>query len=152
MSVVIVLVLLFFSFSVDCEPSGIPNAHSHIVKIFTVLSLAWRRLFKSKHVALTYAFIIQLCWLKYIYIYTGCPRRKGQNFGRVFLRLNYTDITQNTYIQSWTVAEIIARENCGLLAVPRTVCSALRNPHRATDLEWRVACSAGRMWSGQCAL
>jgi hypothetical protein len=23
-----------------------------------------------------------------------------QNFGRVFLMLNYTDITQNTYIQS----------------------------------------------------
>ena len=86
------------------------------------------------------------------YIYTGCHRRKGQNFGRVFLRLNYTDITQNTYIQSWTVAELIARENSGLLAVPRTVCSALRNLHRATDLEWRVACSAGRMWSGQCAL
>ena len=36
----------------------------------------------------------------YIYIYTGCPRRNGQNFGRVFLMLNYTDITQNTYIQS----------------------------------------------------
>ena len=34
------------------------------------------------------------------YIYTGCPRRNGQNFGRVFLMLNYTDITQNTYIQS----------------------------------------------------
>jgi len=33
--------------------------------------------------------------------YTGCPKRNGQNFGRVFLRLNYTDITQNTYIQSW---------------------------------------------------
>ena len=32
--------------------------------------------------------------------YTGCPRRNGQNFGRVFLTLNYTDITQNTYIQS----------------------------------------------------
>ena len=32
--------------------------------------------------------------------YTGCPRRKGQNFGRVFLMLKYTDITQNTYIQS----------------------------------------------------
>jgi len=31
---------------------------------------------------------------------TGCPRRNGQNFGRVFLMLNYTDITQNTYIQS----------------------------------------------------
>ena len=24
--------------------------------------------------------------------------------------LNYTDITQNTYIQSWTVTEIMARE------------------------------------------
>jgi len=35
-----------------------------------------------------------------IYIYTGCPRRNGENFGRVFLMLNYTDITQNTYIQS----------------------------------------------------
>jgi len=32
-------------------------------------------------------------------IYTGCNRRKGQNFGRVFLMLKYTDITQNTYIQ-----------------------------------------------------
>ena len=32
--------------------------------------------------------------------YTECHRRKGPNFGRVFLMLNYTDITQNTYIQS----------------------------------------------------
>ena len=31
---------------------------------------------------------------------TGCPRKNGQNFGRVFLMLKYTDITQNTYIQS----------------------------------------------------
>jgi len=44
--------------STHCEPSGIPNAHSHAVKNFMVLSLAWRWLFKSKHVALTYAFII----------------------------------------------------------------------------------------------
>ena len=51
-------------------------------------------------------------WLvkKLIYIYTGCPRRKGPNFGRVFLRSNYTDITQNTYIQSSMVTEILARE------------------------------------------
>ena len=41
---------------------------------------------------------------------TGCPRRKGQNFGIVCLMLNYTDITQNTYNQSWTVTEIMARE------------------------------------------
>ena len=35
-----------------------------------------------------------------VYIYTGCHRRNGPNFGRVFLMLNYTDITQNTYVQS----------------------------------------------------
>ena len=58
----------------------------------------------------------------YIYIYTGCPRRNGQNFGRVFLMLNYSDITQNTYIQSWTVMEIMAIEKCGLLGCPRIVC------------------------------
>ena len=57
----------------------------------------------------------------YITGYTGCPRRKGQNFGRVFLTLKYTDITQNTYIQSWTVTEIMNREKCGLLAGLRTV-------------------------------
>ena len=36
----------------------------------------------------------------YIYTHTGCNRRNGPDFGRVFLRSNYTDITQNTYIQS----------------------------------------------------
>ena len=53
--------------------------------------------------------------------YTECPRRNVPDFGRVFLMLKYTDITQNTYVQSWTVTEIKAREKCGLLAVPRTV-------------------------------
>ena len=32
--------------------------------------------------------------------YTGCPRRNVPDFGRVFLRSDYTDITQNTYVQS----------------------------------------------------
>jgi len=53
--------------------------------------------------------------------YTGCPRRNGQNFGRVFLMLNYTNITQNTYIQSLTGTEIMVIEKCGLLGCPRTV-------------------------------
>ena len=35
-----------------------------------------------------------------IHAYTGCNRRNGPDFGRVFLMLNYTDITQITYIQS----------------------------------------------------
>ena len=36
----------------------------------------------------------------YIYIYIYIPRRNGPDFGRVFLLLKYTDITQNTYVQS----------------------------------------------------
>ena len=38
--------------------------------------------------------------------YTGCNRRNGPDFGRVFLMLNYTEKPQNTYIQSSTVTEI----------------------------------------------
>jgi len=30
---------------------------------------------------------------------TGCTRRNVPDFGRVFLMLKYTDITQNTYVQ-----------------------------------------------------
>jgi hypothetical protein len=43
------------------------------------------------------------------------------SFGRVLLMLKYTDVTQNTYVKSWTVTEIMAREKCGLLAGPPTV-------------------------------
>jgi len=53
--------------------------------------------------------------------YTGCPRRNVPDFGRVFFMLKYTHITQNTYVQSWTVTEIMAREKCGLLAGPHIV-------------------------------
>ena len=60
-------------------------------------------------------------WFYIVSLYTGCPRRNWQNFGRVFLMLRYTDLTQNTYVQSWTVTEIKAREKCGLFAFPRTV-------------------------------
>ena len=55
-------------------------------------------------------FILSLDIYIYIYIYTGCPRRNVPDFGRVFLMLKYTDITQNTCVQSWTVTEIMARE------------------------------------------
>jgi len=55
------------------------------------------------------------------HLYTGCPRRKGPNFGRVFLRSNYTDLNQNTDIQSSMVTEILAREKCGCLLCLRTL-------------------------------
>jgi len=86
--------------------------------------------------------------------YTGCPRRNVPDFGMVFLVLKYTDITQNTYVQSWTVKEIMAREKCDLLAGPRTVpvswqsypCSSLSvesyyssSAHPTLIPEWRSA-------------
>ena len=48
---------------------------------------------------LQYAYLLRKNWALPGFIYR-CPRRNGQNFGRVFLMLKYTDITQNTYIQS----------------------------------------------------
>jgi hypothetical protein len=53
-------------------------------------------------------------------LYTGRNRRNGPDFGRVFLMLNYTEKPQNTYIQSSTVWEIMAREKFGLLLGPPT--------------------------------
>ena len=53
----------------------------------------------------------------YTYTYTVCPRRKGPNFGRVFLRSNYTDITQNTYTQSSMVTEILAEKSVDFFGV-----------------------------------
>ena len=65
-----------------------------------------------------------LCKINYFLLmaqYTGCAGRNVPHFGRMFLKLKYIDITKNTYIRSWTVTEIMAREKCGLLAVPSTV-------------------------------
>ena len=75
----------------------------------------------------------------YVHVYTGCPRRNVKYLGRVFFMLNYTDITQNIYIQSWTVTEIMAREKCGHLAFPRSIRLQLyREPHLPVVL-WLLA-------------
>jgi hypothetical protein len=61
-----------------------------------------------------YSYCKKFRYIEYSYCkqfrYTGCNRRNGPNFGRVFLMLNYTEKTQNTYIQSRTVWEIMASE------------------------------------------
>ena len=79
--------------------------------------------------------------------YTECPRRNVPDFGRVFLMLKYTDITQNTYNQSWTVTEIMAREKCGLLAVSRTA------PVQLTRylFSWRVTCTLRMSLRMECS-
>ena len=74
--------------------------------------------------------------------YTGCPRMNVPDFGRVFFMLKYTDITQNTYIKSWTVTEIMAREKWGLLAVPNTAtCTADTSRDNANVLDSGTQCS-----------
>ena len=80
---------------------------------------------------------------------TGCPRRNVPDFGRVFLMLKYTDITQNTYIQSWTVTDIMAREKWGLLAVPNTAtCTAdtSRDSANVLDSGSSVHCACVTLW------
>jgi len=73
--------------------------------------------------------------------YTGCPRRNVPDFRRVFLMLRYTDITQNTYIKSWTVTEIMAWEKWGLLAIPNTeTCTADASRDSVDDLESGMQC------------
>jgi hypothetical protein len=56
---------------------------------------------------------------------TVCIYRMSQEecarLRKVFLMLKYTDITQNAYIQTWTVTEIMTTEKCDLLSVPCTV-------------------------------
>ena len=53
----------------------------------------------------------------------------------MFLRSTNTDITQNTYIQSSVVTEILAREKCGRLRCLRTVARPRRDQSYALDLQ-----------------
>jgi hypothetical protein len=86
----------------------------------------------------------------YIYIYIGYPWGDVPDSRKMFLKLKYTNITQNTFIQIWMVMEITAREMCGLV-VPHTVpvcmvccpytahvhpsvCSQVKCIHAATSL------------------
>ena len=88
------------------------NSHLHfliIVKVITKFYLVFQNQF-STHGTFTPLLGVLGLTLWHRTTYTGCPRRKGPNFGRVFLRSNYNDITQNTYIQSSMVTEILARE------------------------------------------
>jgi hypothetical protein len=53
--------------------------------------------------------------------------------------LNYTDITQNTYIHSRTVTEIMAIEKWGLLWCPRTVsCQLTVKMHAHPSVRYHI--------------
>jgi len=65
------------------------------------------------------------------------------DFRRMLLKLKYTDMTKNTYVQSSMVMEIMAREKCGLPAVPRTV------PGSRVVLPVHCACPSFSLQPGQ---
>ena len=75
----------------------------------TILSsqFAWVSVFSSSNLSLKHAYInfsklSIACCVSGMYEghFTGCNRRNGPDFRRVFLMLNYTEKPQNTYIQS----------------------------------------------------
>ena len=112
----------------------------NVVLIFSSIFWIWLIFVfraRPKHVVVSYiSLLIVTSLCSWLYVYTGCPRRNVPEFGRVFLMLKYTDITQNTYIQSWTVTEIMVREKWGLLAVPNTaICTADISRDNASVLE-----------------
>ena len=70
----------------------------------------WNDLFETILIDTSHYVWIREKWKITFDPYTGCNRRNGPDFGRMFLMLNYTEKAQNTYIQSWTVSEIMASE------------------------------------------
>ena len=97
-------------FRIWTQPFPVWNVATHLPNYTASLSVTLSSWYPHANLKpQTYNFVRLLDdWVSVLY--TGCHRRKGPNFGRLFLMLNYTDITQNTYTQSWTVTEIMARE------------------------------------------
>ena len=93
------------------------------------------------HYSTIYSYVLQdvFCLNFEVLLYTECNRKNVRDFGRVFLRSNYTDITQNTYIQSSMVTEILVREKCGLLWYLRTVLCLWRHTRRIPKLSLDAA-------------
>jgi hypothetical protein len=101
-----------------CEISHFLNIYTHLYFYFWSCILYLTMIHPPQNVAYTDEANNNLLWLTVItldttrrirtdyvrmycaYIYTGCNRRNGPNFGKVFLMLNYTEKTQNTCIQS----------------------------------------------------
>jgi len=83
-----------------CEQVQVLHFNLHMPLEFLVFcgALLQRWLYK---LLLAQKAMLKLVYLnKLVTLHTGCPRRNVPDFGRVFLMLNYTNITQNTYIQS----------------------------------------------------
>jgi hypothetical protein len=72
------------------------------IYILSLLTLRkWQNFFLFRVFDFLFSFFFVSLLITYaVKQYTECPRRNVLDFGRVFLMLKYTDITQNTYVQS----------------------------------------------------
>ena len=109
-SIYVILGVWHVHIHIVCSCNTVCTEHKvHYLRIYdvqwVVKSLTMLHLYNSNQQS-------AIKWLE-VTQHTGCPRRNVRDFGRVFLMLNYTDITQNTYVRSRTVTEIMAREKCG---------------------------------------
>jgi len=92
------------------------HTHTHIYIYIQKSHPHWRLIILERPIAKFYTgklslfMVYESCGIKYITCIQGVPGGNVPDFGRLFLKLKYTDITQNTYIRSWTVTEIMARE------------------------------------------
>ena len=74
--------------------------------IITEILYKYLLLYQQMHIHIQYKIILQMLLHVLVLLhhlqgaYTWCPRRNVPDFRRVFLMLKYTDITQNTYVQS----------------------------------------------------
>jgi len=91
-----------------------PQSDEHFFEGLPKLLIIFREI-PSLVKNLSYQHCISIYLSDIVALHTGCNRRNVRDFGRVFLRSNYTDITQNTHIQSSMFTEILAIEKCGLL-------------------------------------
>ena len=87
-----------------------PCCHQQYIQSFFYIHGSVHRHFTYIYIYIYIYIYMCVCVCVCVYVYTGCNRRNGPDFGRVFLRSYYTDITQNTYIQSSMFTEIMARE------------------------------------------
>ena len=120
--------------------------------VYTCMAVSFITFFYILLVNILYYFIYGCKYFMFLFNfvnYTGCNRRNGPDFGRVFLRSNYTDITQNTYIQSSMVTEILAREKSGLLwCLPTVLVGDVILPLLELNSYVIVRCSASDLDNG----
>jgi hypothetical protein len=83
-------------------------------------------------------------------VYKGCFWGECAILWKMFVRLIYIDVTKNAYLRIRTLMKIMAREKCGILAVPRTVPVNMCHPYTAQVCPW--ADSQAKLCGDECGV